>query len=103
MENYDVTDVSLAKSGKSKIEWAVNHMPVLNLIKKRSSREKPLKDITIGASLHVTTATANLMLTLVSGGARVSLCACNPLSTQDDVAASLVADYKVPVFAKKGE
>ncbi|OGG16390.1 adenosylhomocysteinase [Candidatus Gottesmanbacteria bacterium RIFCSPHIGHO2_02_FULL_39_14] len=99
----DVKDLKQAKQGKLKIDWAIDHMPVLNLIKKRFLKEKPLKNITIGASLHVTTATANLMLTLTAGGAKVFLCACNPLSTQDDIAASLVADYQIPVFGKRGE
>lgn len=100
---YDAADLSLASQGKKKIEWAISHMPVLNLIKKRFYKEKPLKNITIGASLHVTTATANLMLTLKAGGAKVYLCGCNPLSTQDDIAASLVADFQISVFAKRGE
>lgn len=99
----DVQDLSLAPAGKLKIEWANVHMPVLNLIKNRFAKEKPLKNITIGACLHVTTATANLMLVLKAGGAQVYLCACNPLSTQDDVAAALVKYYSVPVFAKRGE
>ena len=100
---FDVLDLSLAPQGKLKIEWAESHMPVLRLIRQRFNKEKPLKGITIGACLHVTTETANLMLTLLAGGANVGLCACNPLSTQDDVAAALVKDYGIPVFAKKGE
>lgn len=100
---YDVADLSLAPAGKKKIEWADNHMDVLGLIRKRFNKEKPLKNIIIGASLHVTTATANLMLTLKSGGADVFLCACNPLSTQNEIAASLVSDFKIPVFAVNGE
>lgn len=100
---FDVKDLKLAPQGKLKIEWAESHMPVLRFIRERFKKEKTLKGITIGACLHVTTETANLVLTLKEGGANVGLCACNPLSTQDDVAASLVKDYEIPVFAKKGE
>ena len=99
----DIKDINLAREGRKKIEWAGSHMPVLNLLKNRFQKEKTLKDIIIGACLHVTTETANLMLTLKSGGARVALCACNPLSTQDEVAASLVKDFDIPVFAIRGE
>jgi len=101
--DYDVKDISLAKQGKLRIEWAARNMPVLDLIKKRFQKEKPLKGITIGACLHVTTETANLMEVLKAGGARVGLCASNPLSTQDDVAASLVKNTRIPVFSIKGE
>ena len=101
--NFDIKDITLANEGRKKIEWAGNHMPVLALIKERFQKEKPLKNIRIGACLHVTSETANLVLTLIEGGALISLCACNPLSTQDDVAASLVQDFSLPVFAKKGE
>ena len=101
--DYDIKDLKLAKEGTLRIEWANQSMPVLNRIKKRFSKEKPLKDIRIAACLHVTTETASLMLTLKAGGARVFLCASNPLSTQDDVAASLVKKDKIPVFAIKGE
>lgn len=100
---HDVKDLSLAPAGKLKIEWAGQQMPVLRLIKQRFEKEKPLKGITVGACLHVTSETANLMLALKAGGARLALCASNPLSTQDEVAASLVADYNIPVFAKRGE
>ncbi len=100
---YDVKDLSLAEKGKLRIEWANMHMPVLNLIKERFRKEKPLEGIRISACLHVTTETANLMITLKEAGADVVLCASNPLSTQDDVAASLVKDYEIPVFAIKGE
>ena len=100
---FDVVDLSLAAKGRLKIEWAVRLMPVVRLIKLRFEKEKPLKGITIGACLHVTSETANLMLALKAGGAEPFLCASNPLSTQDEVAASLVKDYEVPVFAKKGE
>ncbi len=100
---YDVKDITLAKEGKKRIEWAFKSMNVLKSIQERFSREKPLNGKTIGACLHVTTETANLAITLKKGGASVYLCASNPLSTQDDVAASLVADYGIPVFAIKGE
>ena len=99
----DVKDFSLAPKGKLRIEWAGQSMAVLKLIEKRFVKEKPLKGIRIGACLHVTAETANLMLALKAGGAGLSLCASNPLSTQDDVAASLVKDYGIPVFAMKGE
>lgn len=101
--NYDIKDISLAEKGKLRIEWADQNMPVLQLIRKRFKEEQPLKGIRISACLHVTTETANLMRTLKEGGADVVLCASNPLSTQDDVAASLVKDYEIPVFAMKGE
>lgn len=101
--NCDVKDMSLADKGKLRIEWANSDMPVLGLIRDRYQKEKPLKGVVLGACLHVTTETANLMITLKAGGADVLLCASNPLSTQDDVAASLVRDYEIPVFAIKGE
>jgi len=101
--NHDVKDLKLAKEGKLRIEWANQNMPVLNRIKTRFEKEKPLKGKRIGACLHVTTETASLMQTLKAGGAQVSLCASNPLSTQDDVAASLVKNDKIAVFAIKGE
>ncbi len=101
--NYDIKDISLAEKGKLRIEWADQNMPVLQLIRKRFETEQPLKNIRIAACLHVTTETANLMRTLKAGGADVVLCASNPLSTQDDAAASLVKDYGIPVFAIKGE
>ena len=100
---FDIKDAGLAKSGLLRIEWARQEMPVLDLIKERFEKEKPLKGIRISACLHVTTETANLMETLKAGGADVVLCASNPLSTQDDVAASLVENSKIPVFAIKGE
>ena len=102
MKNYDVKDMSLAKEGKLRIDWAAKEMPVVKLIKERFGREKPLKGVRISACLHITTETANLALALKEGGAQVVLCASNPLSTQDDVAAALV-DYGVPVNAIKGE
>ena len=100
---HDIANLSLATQGKLKIEWAGQQMPVLGLIKERFAKEKPLAGVRIGACLHVTSETANLMLALRGGGAKLALCASNPLSTQDEVAASLVKDFKIPVFAKKGE
>ena len=101
--DYDVKDIKLAPQGKLKIEWAEASMPVLRLIKKRFKRERPLAGTRVTACLHVTTETANLMKTLQAGGAEIRLCASNPLSTQDDVAASLVEDDGIAVFAIKGE
>jgi len=101
--NYDVKDIKSAEEGALRIEWANQNMPVLNRICSRFKKEKPLKGIRIGACLHVTTETASLMKTLKTGGASVALCASNPLSTQDDVAASLVKHDRIPVFAVKGE
>ena len=100
---HDVKDLGLAPRGKLRIEWAEAQMPVLRSIRQRFAQEKPLDGVRVSACLHVTTETANLALTLRDGGASVVLCASNPLSTQDDVAASLVADHGVPVFAIKGE
>lgn len=100
---YDIRDIDLSKEGKLRIEWAEMQMPVLNLIKERFKRDKPLKGLRLAACLHVTTETANLMRVLKDGGADAVLCASNPLSTQDDVAASLVKDYEIPVFAITGE
>jgi adenosylhomocysteinase len=100
---YDVKDIKLADKGKLRIEWANQSMPVLNIIRKRFEKEKPLKGIRLAACLHVTTETASLMQTLKAGGAEVVICASNPLSTQDDVAASLVKHDKIPTFAIKGE
>jgi adenosylhomocysteinase len=99
----DVKDPGLAAKGKTRIEWANQWMPVLQIIRKRFIKERPLEGMRISACLHVTTETANLAITLRDGGADVVLCASNPLSTQDDVAASLVKDYKIPTFAIKGE
>ncbi len=101
--NYDVKDIKLAKDGLLRIEWANQSMQVLNNIKERFAKEKPLKGIRVAACLHVTTETASLMQTLKAGGADITLCASNPLSTQDDVAASLVKHDKISVFAIKGE
>ncbi|OGM73810.1 adenosylhomocysteinase [Candidatus Woesebacteria bacterium RIFCSPLOWO2_12_FULL_39_9] len=101
--DYDVKDLSLATQGKLKIEWAGREMKVLEQIRKRFEKEKPLRGITLAACLHVTSETGNLMLTLRAGGAKPILCASNPLSTQDDVAASLAKNLGIPVFAIKGE
>jgi len=103
MVKCDIRDKGLAPKGKLRIEWADNQMPVLKLIRERFAKEKPLAGKKISCCLHVTTETANLVRTLKEGGADVVLCASNPLSTQDDVAASLVVDYEIPVFAIKGE
>jgi adenosylhomocysteinase len=100
---YDVKDLSLAEMGGNRVEWAAQGMPVLNAIKDTFAREKPLKSVRIAACLHVTTETAVLMQALKAGGATVHLCASNPLSTQDDVAAFLVANENIPVFSIKGE
>ena len=100
---YDIKDIKLAKKGALRIEWASNNMPVLNLIKAKFSKEKPLKGVKIAACLHVTTETGVLAQVLKAGGAEVFICASNPLSTQDDVAASLAKDLKIAVFAIKGE
>jgi adenosylhomocysteinase len=99
----DVKDLGLAPKGKLRIEWAEQEMPVLRLIRQRFEKEKPLKGVRLSGCLHITTETANLALTLQAGGADVVLCASNPLSTQDDVAACLVAEYGIPAFAIKGE
>ena len=99
----DVKNAALAERGRIRIEWADQHMPVLNLIRERFRKEQPLKGARLAACLHVTTETANLAITLRDGGAEVALCASNPLSTQDDVAASLVADFGIPTFAIRGE
>ncbi|TLY33782.1 MAG: adenosylhomocysteinase [Nitrospirae bacterium] len=101
--DYDVKDLRLADQGRMRIEWAEESMPVLRLVRKRFAKERPLRGVRIAACLHVTTETANLMQTLQAGGAEVRLCASNPLSTQDDAAASLVAHDHIPTFAIKGE
>jgi adenosylhomocysteinase len=100
---YDIKDINLAPQGKQRIEWADREMPVLRLIRERFEQEKPLEGIKLVACAHITTETANLARTLQAGGAEAILIASNPLSTQDDVAASLVADWNIPVFAHKGE
>jgi len=101
--NFDVRNLGLAAKGRQRIEWAELEMPVLRLIRERFEKERPLRGVRISACLHVTAETANLMHTLQAGGADVRLCASNPLSTQDDVAASLVTNFETPVFAIKGE
>ena len=101
--NYDIKDIKLATKGKNRIEWADKYMPVLQTIRTRFEKDKPLKGYKISACLHVTAETANLMRTLKAGGAELRLCASNPLSTQDDVAAALVKDYGIQTFSVKGE
>ncbi|MFQ3611808.1 MAG: adenosylhomocysteinase [Fimbriimonadales bacterium] len=101
--NYDVKDIALAEQGALRMEWADNEMPVLRLIRQRFEQEKPLKGVRIAACLHVTTETGNLMRTLKAGGAEIALCASNPLSTQDDLAAALAKYEGIAVFAIKGE
>src|SRR6201997_1540559 len=102
-KRHDVKDLALAPEGVRRIEWADRNMPVLRAIRERFERERPLAGYRVSACLHVTTETANLMRTLKAGGADVVLCASNPLSTQDDVAAALVEEFDVAVFAVKGE
>jgi len=101
--DYDITDINLREAGVTRIEWADRQMPVLQLIRERFADDHPLAGERIGCCLHVTSETANLMRTLQAGGAQVALCASNPLSSQDEVAASMVADYDVPVYARHGE
>lgn len=101
--DYHVKDLKLARQGKLRSEWAAQEMPVLKQIEERFKKEKPLKGVRVAACLHVTTETGNLMTTLKAGGAEAYLCASNPLSTQDDVAAHLVKNHKISVFAIKGE
>jgi adenosylhomocysteinase len=101
--DYDVKDLALAHEGNNRIEWAAREMPVIRLIRERFAKERPLEGLRIAACLHVTTETANLMLALRDGGAEVALCASNPLSTQDDAAAALVAMHGIPVYAIRGE
>src|SRR5205085_6728335 len=101
--NHSVKDLALAGPGKLRIEWAEAQMPVLRLIRERFQKERPLAGARLAACLHVTSETANLAITLRDGGAQVVLCASNPLSTLDEVAASLVRDYNIPTFAIKGE
>jgi adenosylhomocysteinase len=100
---YDVKNIKLANDGKLRIEWAAQSMPVLNRIRQRFAKEKLFAGLKLAACLHVTTETAALMQTLKAGGANIALCASNPLSTQDDVAASLAQHDKIAVFAIKGE
>src|ERR671930_528055 len=100
---YDVKDLSLTEQGLARVRWAEAQMPVLRSIREQFARDKPLAGLRLGACLHVTTETANLMVTLKAAGARIALCASNPLSTQDDVAAALAGEYGIPTFAIKGE
>src|SRR3954467_4823367 len=100
---FDVKSMELADQGKRRIEWANQSMPVLQSIRKEFIKNQPLKGMRVAACLHVTAETANLAITLRDGGAEGALCASNPLSTQDDIAAGLVRDYNIPVFAIKGE
>src|SRR5439155_14052491 len=103
IDDFDVRDLGLAEKGLNRIEWAGSEMPVLKLIRQRFAREKPLAGLRIAGCLHVTSETANLALTLKEGGAQITLCASNPLSTQDDVAAALAGEYGINTFAIKGE
>src|SRR5918995_3928932 len=102
-KRYDIKDLALAAEGIRRIEWADRQMPVVAAIRERFEREQPLSGLRVSACLHVTTETANLARTLKAGGADVVLCASNPLSTQDDVAAALVEEYGISVFAIRGE
>src|SRR5215471_11099339 len=99
----DVKDLRLAANGKKRVDWAEQNMPVLRQVRDRFARTKPLQGVRLSACLHVTTETANLMRTLQAGGAEVMLCASNPLSTQDDAAASLIKHDSIPTFAIRGE
>src|SRR6266404_3054106 len=103
MVQHDVKDPSLSGAGRLRIEWAEQSMPVLRQVRERFAKEQPLRGVRIGACLHVTTETAVLMLTLQAGGAQLAVCASNPLSTQDEVAAALVKEHDIATFARKGE
>lgn len=100
---YDIADIKLADKGRFRMQWAAKEMPVLDLLEERFKKEQPFKGIRIAAAMHVTSETANLMRVLIAGGAEAALCASNPLSTQDDIAAALVVHYEMPVYAIKGE
>ncbi|MGZ4617412.1 MAG: adenosylhomocysteinase [Frankiaceae bacterium] len=102
LPKHDITDISLAERGRARIDWADRNMPVLREIRERFAKERPFEGVRFAACMHVTTETANLMRALSAGGAEVHLCASNPLSTQDDTAASLVSDFGVPVYARNG-
>ncbi len=102
-KNHDIRDISLAERGRFRMDWAAKEMPVLDLIEERFKEEQPFKGVRIAAAMHVTSETANLMRILLAGGAEAALCASNPLSTQDDIAAALVSYYEMPVYAMKGE
>jgi adenosylhomocysteinase len=101
--NYDITDIGLAERGRFRMAWAAKEMPVLDLLEERFRKEQTFKGIRVAAAMHVTSETANLMRVLIAGGAEVALCASNPLSTQDDIAATLVSHFEMPVYAIKGE
>lgn len=101
--SYDIADIKLAERGRFRMQWAAKEMPVLDLLEQRFKQEQPFKGVRVGGAMHVTAETANLMRILIAGGAEVALCASNPLSTQDDIAAALVAYYEMPVYAIKGE
>ena len=103
MENYNVKDLNLAEGGRRRMDWAQREMPVLTMLQERYRKERPFEGVRMSCCMHVTTETANLMRTMQAGGADIVLTASNPLSTQDDVAAALVAQYEIPVFAIKGE
>src|SRR5215212_6402339 len=100
---YDIADIKLADKGRFRMQWAAKEMPVLDLLEERFKKEQTFKGIRLAAAMHVTSETANLMRILIAGGAEVALCASNPLSTQDDIAAALVVHYEMPVYAIKGE
>jgi len=101
--SHDIADITLAERGRFRMQWAAKEMPVLDLLEARFKKEQPFKGVRVAGAMHVTAETANLMRVLIAGGAEVALCASNPLSTQDDIAAALVAYYEMPVFAIKGE
>ena len=102
-KQYDIADINLAERGRFRMQWAAKEMPVLDLLEERYRRERPFEGVRMAAAMHVTSETANLMRILIAGGAEIALCASNPLSTQDDIAAALVSYYEIPVFAIKGE
>ena len=103
MENYHIRDINLAEGGRRRMDWAAREMPVLSILEDRFRRERPFEGVRMSCCMHVTTETANLMRTMQAGGADIVLTASNPLSTQDDVAAALVSQYEIPVYAIKGE
>ncbi len=102
-QRFDVKDLNLTDQGVSRIEWALQEMPVVRGLMQQFEREQPLQDVRISGCLHITTETANLARVLQTGGADLVLCASNPLSTQDDVAAALVSHYRIPTYATRGE
>ena len=103
MQNYNILDISLAEGGRRRMDWAEREMPVLTSLAQRFKKEKPFDGIRMACCMHVTTETANLLRVMQLGGADIVITASNPLSTQDDVAAALVSQYEIPVFAIKGE